>query len=77
MPEFHLSPHGAGGLSCDVDGAFVGSIPVLRKSDRDEWHPRDCEELSEQIGEFYGLPVDMSSKAGGLKAVANHSIKAT
>ncbi len=39
--------------------------------DKDAWHPRDCEELSERISAHYGLPIDMSSKRGGLKAIAN------
>jgi len=73
--EFHLSPPGKGlGVSCDAEGAFVGAIPILnrlRKDGRDEWHLRDCEQLSEEISEHYGLPVDMSSKTGGLKAIAN------
>jgi hypothetical protein len=73
--EFHLSPPGKGrGLSCDTEGAFVGAIPILdrlRKNGRDEWRPRNCEELSDEIGEHYGLPIDMSSKTGGLTAIAN------
>jgi hypothetical protein len=54
-------------------GAFVGAIPILnrlRKNGKDEWRPRDCEQLSEQIGEHYGLPIDMSSKTGGVRAIA-------
>ncbi|HUO91805.1 MAG TPA: hypothetical protein VMU22_02735 [Rhizomicrobium sp.] len=75
MPhEFHLSPPGKGrGISCDAEGAFIGAIPILKRlqmSGRDEWQPRDCDELSEEIGEHYGLPIDMSSKTGGLKAIA-------
>lgn len=72
--EFHLSPPGKGGVSCDTDGAFVGAIPMLnrlRKNGKDEWNLRDCEQLSEQIGAHYGLPIDMSSKIGGLRAIAN------
>jgi len=74
MPEFHLSRLRTNGVSCDADGAFVGAIPLLnrlQKGDKDAWHPRDCEELSEEISELYGLPVDISPKTGGLKAVAN------
>ena len=74
MPEFHLSPSGQNGVSCSADGAFVDAIPLLnrlRKDDKGAWHPRDCEELSEQISAHYGLPIDMSSKSGGLKAIAN------
>ena len=72
--EFHLSPPGEGrGIWCDARGAFVGAIPILnrlRKNGKDEWQPRDCERLSEEIGAHYGLPIDMSPKTGGLRAIA-------
>ena len=73
--EFRLSPPGKGrGVSCNAEGAFVCAIPLLARFQTNgncEWQPRDCEELSDEIGEHYGVPVDMSSKAGGLKAIAN------
>jgi hypothetical protein len=73
--EFHLSPPGKGhGVSCDAEGAFIGAIPILRrlrKSGEEVWHPRDCDELSNEVGEYYGLPIDISSKAGGLRAITN------
>ncbi len=71
--EFHLSPHGNGGVSCNAEGAFIGSIPILRRLQRngaDEWLPCDCDDLSEQMSAEYGLPIEMSAKAGGLKAIA-------
>ena len=71
--EFHLSPRGKGGISCGPDGAFIGAIPILdrlRRSGKDEWRPRDCDGLSEQMSAQYGLPIDMSPKTGGLKAIA-------
>ncbi len=71
--EFHLSRRGAGGISCDAEGAFIGVIPILRRLQRngtDEWLPCDCDDLSEQMSAEYGLPIDMSPKAGGLKAIA-------
>lgn len=74
MPEFHLTSPGGSGTSCNADGAFIGAVPLLdrlRKDGEDAWHPCDCEELSEQISAHYGLPVDMASKRGGLKAIAN------
>lgn len=73
--EFHLSPRESGrGISCDADGAFIGSVPLLkrlRKNGQDAWQPRDHDEISNAIGERYGLPIDMSSKRGGLTAIAN------
>jgi hypothetical protein len=71
--EFHLSPRGKGGISCDEKGAFVGAIPIVahvRRNGRDEWQPRDCDRLSKAISTQYGVPVDMSSKRGGLMAIA-------
>src|SRR5580658_9066553 len=73
--EFHLSPPGAGrGLSCDANGAFVGDIPLLKRSlidRRERWEPRDCAELSKAIGANFGLPIEMSSKMGGVRAISN------
>lgn len=72
---FRLSPPNTGhGISCDAAGAFVGAIPLLRRTREnggDRWEPRDCGQLSKQIGADFGLPVDMSSKIGGLKAICN------
>jgi len=72
--EFRLSPRGKGGVSCDAEGALVGCIPVLkrlRKNGKDIWQPRDCDELSGEIAKQYGLPIDMSAKTSGLRAIAN------
>ncbi|MGD0189407.1 MAG: hypothetical protein ABSD74_01565 [Rhizomicrobium sp.] len=71
--QFHLSPPGRG-VSCDADGAFVGAIPILirlRKNGRDEWQPHDCGQISKKLSAHFGVPVDMSSKRGGLRAIAN------
>lgn len=73
--EFHLSPPGEGrGVSCDANGAFVGDIPLLKRSivdGRERWEPRECGELSKAIGASFGLPIDMSAKLGGVRAIAN------
>jgi hypothetical protein len=73
--EFRLAPSGSGkGVSCDVNGAFVGAVPLLKRSHRNgesRWEARDCELLSKEIGTHFGLPVDVSSKVGGLKAICN------
>jgi hypothetical protein len=71
--QFHLSPPGNGGIFCDERGAFVGAVPMLartRKNGKDEWQPRDCDDLSQEMSAQYGLPIDMSSKRGGLTAIA-------
>lgn len=73
--EFRLSPPGSRhGISCDESGAFVGAIPFLERSfvcGKDRWRPRDCDELSKQLRSHFALPIDISSKAGKLKAIAN------
>ena len=73
--EFRLSPPGSGlGISCDANGVFVGSVALLRRSDargKERWEPRDSRPLSSQVASELGLPIDFSSKADGLKAIAN------
>ncbi|HEX4157002.1 MAG TPA: hypothetical protein VHY79_00880 [Rhizomicrobium sp.] len=72
--EFHLSPTGQGrGLSCDETGAFVGGVPLLKRTNQEGigwWKPRDIEKLSHELSKRYGLPVDLASKAAGLQSIA-------
>ena len=73
IDEFRLSRRGSGGVFCDEGGAFVGAVPMLartRRNGKDEWRPRDCDDLSKEMSAQYGLPIDMSSKRGGLTAIA-------
>jgi hypothetical protein len=68
--EFRLSPQG---VSCDGNGAFLGAVPLLKRSHangKDRWQPIDGEQLCKQISAQFGLPVDMSRKMGGLKTIA-------
>ncbi len=73
--EFRLSPPDSGrGVSCDANGAFVGCVSLLQRTDiygEDRWEPRNCEQLSDEIGLEFGLPIDVSKKAGGLRAICN------
>jgi len=72
--EFRLSPAGSGrGLSCDADGAFIDSIPLLarvRVGGRELWEARDSDELSQDLTSRFGLPIDIAAKDSGLKAIA-------
>ncbi len=44
--EFRLTPAGGGhGLACDENGAFIDSIPLLKR-ESDAWEPRGADELS-------------------------------
>jgi len=67
--EFRLSARGRG-VSCDSDGAFVGPVPLLELSAGGRWEPRDHNQLSKQLSTGFGVPVDLSSKMGGLKEIA-------
>lgn len=75
MREFRLLPAGSGrGVSCDANGAFVDSIPLLKRTranGKEVWEPRNREELSAELGTRYGLPIDVSSKANGIAVVAH------
>jgi hypothetical protein len=71
--EFRLSSRRSDGVSCDEGGAFVGAIPMLartRRNGKEEWRPRDCDDVSKELSAQYGLPIDISSKRGGLAAIA-------
>ncbi|HEX4158811.1 MAG TPA: hypothetical protein VHY79_10060 [Rhizomicrobium sp.] len=46
-------------------------MPLLKRAGADsDWEPRACTELSEQIGAQFGLPIDLTSKMGGLNAIS-------
>jgi hypothetical protein len=74
--DFRLSPMGGGvGVSCDGRGAYVGTVPLLKRqrdaNGQQSWAPRPLAELNEALSAHYGLPVDMSTKAPGLNDVAS------
>lgn len=65
------SPAAKSGLSCDADGAFIDDIPLLKSvTPNGQWIPRSCDEISNEISSRYGLPIDLSSRAGGLDVIA-------
>jgi hypothetical protein len=71
--QFRLSFCAHAGVFCDAGGAFVGAIPMLartRSNGKEEWRPRDCDDLSQEMSAQYGLPLDFSSKRGGLAVIA-------
>lgn len=73
MLQFSLSQKRGHGVSCDASGAFIGFIPLLERRDilgKRIWEARDCDKLSAEVSVRYGVPIDLSSRAAGLKAVA-------
>ncbi|HEX4157469.1 MAG TPA: hypothetical protein VHY79_03270 [Rhizomicrobium sp.] len=51
----------------------MDDIPLLKHNQdagNSIWISRSCDELSREISSRYGLPVDLSSRAGGLSAIA-------
>jgi hypothetical protein len=74
MRRFALSPPGnAYGVSCGAHGAFIDSVPLLKRArvkGEDVWEPRDSDELSAELSARYGLPIDIAAKANGLTVVA-------
>ena len=71
MRVFALRPEG---VRCGADGLFVGSVPLLRRArdsrGREYWSVRPATELDDELTERYGLPVDVTTKAGGMATVA-------
>jgi len=64
---FGLSPRG---ISCDADGAFFDSVPLLKRSPEGKWEPRDSSDISEDLSAHCGLPIDVFPKAAGFAAMA-------
>jgi SCP1.201-like deaminase len=64
-----------GGISCDAQGAFVGSVPLLERSHvggaSSTWTVRPFAELNDELTARYGLPIDVAAKAGALTLIAN------
>lgn len=72
--HFRLSPMGGRGVSCDADGAFVGPVPLLKRttdlSRREAWVPRSTTALNADLSFCYGLPVDVSPRADSFIVIA-------
>lgn len=72
---FRLSaPGDVSGVSCYEGGVFVGHIPLLARvadeRDREVWVSRPVADLNSALTASYGLPVDVSGKAGNLGTIA-------
>jgi hypothetical protein len=58
------------GVRCGTDGLYVGLTPLLRRAASGSWAPRPRDEVEAELTALYGLPIDLSAKAGGLATVA-------
>jgi hypothetical protein len=71
MRVFTLRPEG---VRCGADGLFVDSVPLLRRArdpyGREHWSLRSASELDSELTERYGLPIDVTTKAGGFASIA-------
>jgi hypothetical protein len=70
--HFYLSPVPGTGVSCGETGLFVDDVPLLEvnQDQSERWQPRPVSDLSRDLGERYGLPIDCNAKIGGLAAIA-------
>jgi hypothetical protein len=63
-----------GGVQCGERGLFVGSTPMLGRSQTPDgaetWFVRPNDELDHELSEAYGLPVDVAAKRERLTSVA-------
>ena len=58
------------GVRCGADGLTVGRAPLLRRAVSGGWAVRPRDEVESELSELYGLPIDLSGRAGGLATVA-------
>jgi hypothetical protein len=60
-------------ISCSEDGAFVGDVPLLTRSQavgRASWNARPVGELNDDLTGLYRLPVDATAKLNAIALVA-------
>lgn len=73
---FRLSAdHRRDAISCDADGAYVGLVPLLKRTRPasgvpEQWTVRPEKELNAKLALLYGMPIDVSAKIGGMETVA-------
>jgi hypothetical protein len=73
--SYRLTAAYCAGVSCDGDGLFVGATALLERPGQPggaaEWRPRPLADLNGELTRCYGLPVELSSRLGGLATVAS------
>ncbi len=72
VPRYRLFPQPDGpGPCCDVRGAFVAGIPLLRRhSGGSTWEARAAEELNPKLSKAYGASIDVSQKLPAIERLA-------
>ena len=76
LRAFSLSPRQDNDrVSCGLEGAFVGSIPLLTRvfidAGTSDWTVRPIDEINDELSARYRLPIDVTSKADAMALVAN------
>jgi hypothetical protein len=79
LPEFQnifrLRRRPGEGVFCGADGLSVGEVALLERASDSRgaqpWRPRPAAELNRDLSRCYGLPIEIETKAGGLKSVAD------
>jgi hypothetical protein len=73
--SYRLTAAHRAGVACGGDGLFVGETALLERSGEqgsaDQWRPRRLADLNSELARCYGLPVELSSRLGGLATVAS------
>jgi len=71
LPVIHFFRLGEDGVRCGTDGLHVGPAPLLQRAASGNWEARPRDEVEAELTALYGLPIDLSGKAGGLATVAD------
>ena len=70
LPIIHFFRLSEDGVRCGTDSLAVGPTPLLRRAASGNWEARPRDEVEAELTVLYGLPIDLSGKAGGLATVA-------
>ena len=70
VETFRIGDPSARGLTCNELGLFVGPCALLQKVGG-SWQARSLQALSAELGDLYGLPIDLTQKINGIEAVAH------
>jgi hypothetical protein len=69
--RFQLNDRDASGIRCGEEGFWIGSVPIVTKTDGGDWCVSPIDEVNDNLASCYGLPVDAATKVSGFKAIAS------